>query len=193
MTLDTIRSLHLSRPSHHTLLEHGLRKHAGRYLDDEPEERKAYGLLGGHVEGDRLLIADVVPLRRNVRTDPVHREAMDTQMRAHAFPSETPFERRGWVADPREVLAADLRFRAARLSLVGTYHMHRVPWPHDPTRDACSEIDRILAAGSGLWVVILSLVDPSRPTLRAFYEGRNEHEVPVRVDDHEVVAAESRP
>ena len=65
--------------------------------------------------------------------------------------------------------------------LLGGYHMHRVAWDHDPSRDTCTEIDTRLADSSGLWVFILSMVDPDNPVLRAFFEGHNDKEAPVRL------------
>ena len=97
------------------------------------------------------------------------------------MPSETPLAGRGWATDPRELLAADLAFDAAGSVLFGGYHMHRVPWKHDPLRDRCTEVDRDLAAGSGLLMFILSVVDPDRPILRAYFEGDNDDERGVLV------------
>lgn len=50
-----------------------------------------------------------------------------------------------------------------------------------PLRDTCTAIDTALARGRGLWVVILSLVDPQRPIVRAFFEGDNDREARVAV------------
>ena len=51
--------------------------------------------------------------------------------------------------------------------------MHRVPWGDIPRRDTCTALDTALARESGLWAFILSMVDPERPVLRAFFEGDN--------------------
>jgi hypothetical protein len=65
--------------------------------------------------------------------------------------------------------------------MFGAYHMHRVPWAHDRLRDRCTDLDRHLADNCGLWTIIISMVHPDQPRLRAFYEGRNEWEVPFVV------------
>jgi hypothetical protein len=88
-------------------------------------------------------------------------------------------QRRGWVAHPDEIRSAELACDAAGATIFGSYHMHRVAWSHDPIRDTCTELDTRLAEGSGLWMLILSMVDPERPVLRAFFEGRNDHEAAV--------------
>ncbi len=66
--------------------------------------------------------------------------------------------------------------------LFGAYHMHRVAWSHDPRRDTCTELDQCLARDSGLWTFILSMVEPERPVLRAFFEGDNDREATVRIE-----------
>ena len=167
-----------------TVVEHARRKLAGRYLPDEEQAPKAFGLLGGRFEAGGVVVTTVVPLRRNLRHRPDLAPVVDDLMRRWAVPSETPFERRGWVADPVEVLAAQEASDEAGSALFGAYHMHRVAWPDDPLRDTCTAIDRCLAAGSGLWAFILSMVDPERPILRAFFEGDNGRESPVLVTDH---------
>ena len=58
--------------------------------------------------------------------------------------------------------------------LVGTYHMHRVGWEHDSKRDTPTKLDAVLAEGSGLIMFIISMVDPSSPIIKAFYEGVTE-------------------
>lgn len=165
------------------LLEHARRKLSGRYLPGEEAERKAYGLLGGRQRGDvldGLDVTHVFPLRGNLRSEPQFRPTVDRLMAEVAVPSETPMERRGWVAHPDEIRSAEQTCDSTGSMIFGSYHMHRVPWSHDPARDTCTELDTRLADGSGLWMLILSMVDPQRPVLRAFFEGRNEHEATVR-------------
>lgn len=178
-SLEQIEEILFPEAELHVLLEHCRRKLRGEYLPDEVPERKAYGLLGGRIQGRRIRVGRVVPLCRNLRDRDSNREMMNVRMREHAVPSETPFERRGWVADPKEVMDADRVLGEEGLILFGTYHMHRVAWEHDPLRDTCTEIDRVLAQGSGLWTFVVSLVDPGRPIVRAFFESRNEREVPI--------------
>lgn len=168
---------------HAALVDHGRRKLAGRWEPGEEPAPKAYGLVAGRMTGPRMEVTHVIPLRRNVRDRADLKPHLDRIMHAVAVPSETPMERRGWVADPLEVMAAERRCDEAGAVLFGAYHMHRVAWPHDPWRDSCTAVDRCLARESGLWALILSLVDPARPRVRAFYEGDNLREALVRVED----------
>lgn len=163
------------------LVEHGRRKLGGRWMEGEEQAPKAYGLVGGRIHGLGVEVTHVLPLRNNLRDRPDLKAHVDRLMAAWAVPSETPMDQRGWVADPREVMAAELTFEEAGSTLFGAYHMHRVPWPDDPRRDSCTALDRCLAQASGLWTLILSLVDPSEPRLRAFFEGDNDREAAICV------------
>ncbi len=165
------------------LVGHARRKLAGRYLQLEEQAPKAYGLVGGRLVDGHGEVTHVVPLLRNRRDDSHLKPVLDRVMDELAIRSETPLDRRGWVSDPREILAADELFDQAGSVLLGGYHMHRVPWDHDPLRDRCTDVDRELGSGSGLWMFILSMVDPDKPILRAYFEGDNDQEVPVRVVD----------
>lgn len=163
------------------LVAHARRKLAGSYVPGEEAAPKAYGLIGGRLVNFRAEATHVFPLMRNARHDAHVRDDVDRLMEEFAVRSETPLERRGWVTDPKELMVAERRCERAGSMLLGGYHMHRVAWEHDPARDSCTEIDRKLAEESGLWMFILSMVDPDEPILRAFFEGCNEHEAPVRV------------
>lgn len=171
-------------PAHlyEALVAHARRKLSRRYVEGEEQAPKAYGLVGGRLVHGHGEVTHVVPLLRNQRDEPHLKPVLDQVMDDLAIPSETPLSGRGWATDPRELLAADLAFDAAGSMLLGGYHMHRVPWQHDPLRDTCTEVDRDLGRGSGLLMFILSMVDPDRPVLRAYFEGDNDDERPVRVD-----------
>lgn len=178
--LDAVRTITFPPQPRDRVVEHARRKLRGEYLPEEETAKKSYGLLGGRVQGSDVLVTHAFPLRRNLRWSPQLQPYIDEVMDEVAVASETPFQRRGWVTDPREVRAAEQTCDAAGSTLFGSYHMHRVAWSHDPVRDTCTQLDRRLAEGSGLWCLILSMVDPQRPVLRAFYEGRNEQEALVR-------------
>jgi hypothetical protein len=163
------------------LVGHASRKLRGQYREDETPLRQAFGLLAGIGDGDALQIAEIFPLRRNLRTDSVHGREIDSVVRELATESRTPLDRRGWIAAPEEVIEAQERCDLAGLTLLGTYHMHQVPWRHDPLRDTPTALDAALGRDQGLWMVILSMVDPGRPILRAFWEGRPEIEAKLVV------------
>ena len=165
------------------LLDHARRKLAAQWLPGEEQAPKAYGLVGGRISAGRAAVTHVIPLWNNLRDREDVKGDVDRLMHELAVPSETPLDRRGWVADPREVMAAERRCEAEGSVLFGAYHMHRVPWSHDPRRDTCTSLDRAMARESGLWALILSMVDPERPVLRAFFEGDNSREARVRVEE----------
>lgn len=179
--LEAIREIAFPARAYAQLVGHARRKLREEYLPEEEHERKAYGLLGGRLAGSRADVSHVCPLVTNLRYSPQVKPWIDAQLDEAAVRSETPLDRRGWVADPAEVLRIERTCEADGAELFANYHMHRVPWESDPWRDTCTEIDTRLAEDSGLWVLILSMVDPERPILRAFFEGRNDAEAPVTV------------
>jgi hypothetical protein len=171
----------LPRAQYKTLIRHCLRKLDEDYLEGEAPERKAYGLLGGRLEKTTISIESVASLKLNVRAMQPHKAYMDEFLGRYALPSETPLDRRGWVADPLESRNILLDFGREGLELVGTYHMHRVGWENDPLRDTPTELDTILAEGSEVFQIIISTVDPGKPIVRAFYEGMPEQEIPITI------------
>lgn len=177
--LERIREISMGSAHYATLLGHARRKLLGDHRPGETAEPKAFGLIAGRVDRERAQTTDVVPLARNLRHEASHREQIDALAHALAVPSETPLERRGWLADPKELLAAQRACDLAGTEIFGSYHMHRVGWPEDPRRETCTALDEALARGRGLWMLVLSMVDPDRPVLRAFFEGDNDHEARV--------------
>ncbi|MEJ2632834.1 MAG: hypothetical protein P8011_08490 [Acidihalobacter sp.] len=165
--------------AHKDLLDHCLRKLEERYQEGETPEPKAYGLIGGTVENGTLTVSQIAPLRRNARLTEPHRSFMDDILNRYAVASVTPLERRGWVADPRESRRILTDFDQQQLELVGTYHMHRVSWKGDSLRDMPTELDTVLAEDTDLLMFIISVVDPSSPIVRAFYEGDCAAEIPL--------------
>ncbi len=181
MTLERIEELLFPNHLYGQLVAHARRKLAGEHLPGEERLPKAYGLVGGRLQGPGAEVTHVFPLVRNLRDEPHIKAEMDRLMHEVAVRSETPLDRRGWVADPREVMQAERQCEQSGAVILGGYHMHRVPWDHDPRRDTCTEVDARLAEGSGQWMFILSMVVPDRPVLRAYYEGCNDKEAPVRL------------
>ncbi len=177
--LGRVREIHLAAETYAALLGHARRKLRGEYRPGETRERKAFGLLAGRIDAERIATNDVVALARNLRHDDPYREQIDTLVHALAVPSETPLQRRGWLADPAELIATQQACDLAGTVIFGSYHMHRVGWPEDPNRETCTALDEALARGCGLWMLVLSMVDPDRPVLRAFFEGDNEREARV--------------
>ncbi|OGQ95260.1 MAG: hypothetical protein A2521_03750 [Deltaproteobacteria bacterium RIFOXYD12_FULL_57_12] len=161
------------------IIEHCRRKLRGEYLPGEAKEKKAYGLLAG-VQIDKILdVRACFPLLKNYRSRPPYKEIMDQLMASHAVLSETSLDKRGWVADPAEWTAVMEECRRRQLMPFGAYHMHRVAWPHDRSRDTPTELDTILGAKSRQFMFIVSMVDPETPVIRAFFEGDLGKEAPV--------------
>ena len=104
-------------------------------------------------------------------------------MAEYAIPSETPLAKRGWIADPEELLENVRIMQQENLLLLGAYHMHRVAWPDDPLRETPTTLDTILAAESRMLIFIISMVKTDQPVMRAFYEGDPDREVPILIEN----------
>lgn len=163
------------------MLSHCRRKLQGGYLPGEGKSPKAFGLVGGTMAGNTLAVELIIPLLKNARDCGTQKLAMDSVVNRHAFPSETPLPQRGWVAEPEELDTALCTLHAKGLRLIGNYHMHRLAWPHDPRRDTPTELDTILGSASRMFMFIISMVNPEMPTIRAFFEGVEELELPVEI------------
>jgi hypothetical protein len=192
--LERIARIVLPRSGWQTLVDHARRKLECRWLEHETREQQAFGLLAGRLDHASMRTVEVFPLLRNLRQDPVRGTLVDAAVNELAMPSRTPNEQRGWLADPGEVLTVQRRCDAADLLLYGSYHMHKVPWKHDPLRDTPTTLDRVLAEHQGMWMLILSMVQPQRPRLRAFFDGRLEREAPIVVaEDEQTLAGRASP
>jgi hypothetical protein len=178
--IDKISSIEFTDPCWYAVVAHARRKLEGRWIGCESEERQAFGLLAGDITGAVMRTTRVFPLRRNLRHDPNLGAFVDAAVAKLATPSKTPAGQRGWLADPREVLEVQAQCDLRRELLYGSYHMHKVAWKHDPLRDTPTRLDAALAQHSAMWMLILSMVDPDRPLLRAFFEGCTDREVPIR-------------
>ena len=161
------------------ILAHGKRKLAGDYLPGESKGKKAYGIIAGSQNENLLEVARVLPGKKNVRSEEPYKTYMDRNMAQHAVPSKTPLSKRGWVIDPPEVKECYDICDRENLIVLGTYHMHIVPWEGDPIRDTPTHLDTVLARNSCLFQFIISMVDITNPIIRAFYEGQSEKEVPI--------------
>lgn len=169
----------LPAPHYCSVASHVVRKLTGHYIEGETPERKAFGILAGTLRPGGFTVTAVIPLLVNMRQDDRYREPMDEVVMEHAIPSQTPNQQRGWIANPAELRAIEDLCDAHGWIPFGNYHTHRVPWPHDPRRDSCTQLDRWLSAGSGQWTFIVSAVDLHRLSIRAFYEADNNREATV--------------
>lgn len=167
------------------ILEHCKRRLAGNYLPGESRARRACGLVAG-VQSERTLnVKRIMPLKKNVRDQEPYKTYMDSIMEQYAMPSKTPLSQRGWIADPVELKECCDKCDRNNLIVIGTYHTHIVAWDHDPIRDTPTRLDAVLARNSNLFSFIVSMVDMTRPIIRAFYEGLTEKEaLIVNRDNH---------
>ena len=166
-----------------TVIEHCKRKLSQNYLEGENHERKAFGLIAGRKSGADFIVERCFPLLKNARHLSPYNKVMDSVMTEYAVPSETPFAKRGWIAEPKELLGKIRLIQQDNLLLLGAYHIHRVAWPGDPLRDKPTTLDTVLAADSKMFIFIISMVNVYQPLLRAFYEGKQDREVPVLIQD----------
>jgi len=163
------------------MIHHCLRKLREEYLPEEAPELKAYGLIGGKVVGQSLAVELIEPLYKNCRTGGTMKEYMDPVLDQYAIPSETPLAKRGWAADPVETKKFIRACQQRDLELIGTYHMHRVPWEGDERREKPANLDTELAKDTELFMFIVAVVNKDKPVVRAFYEGYPEQELPIRI------------
>lgn len=156
------------------------RKHLVENADTQNiKDRKAFGLVAGRFTGTDIEVCRCFPLSKNARAREPYKTRMDQLMDKHAIRSVTPLEQRGWVADPEELITKIHQCHDEKIVLLGTYHMHRIAWDHDPVRDTPTKIDTILADKSQLIMFIVSMVKPDRPIIRAFHEGILSQEYPI--------------
>jgi proteasome lid subunit RPN8/RPN11 len=176
-TLDV--TIELSQVCRQEIIAHCRRKLNGDFIGDESAEKKAFGLVAGNKEDSRIIVKRCIALKKNARYQLPYSEYMNKILAQHAISSETELDKRGWVADPQELMEVSRECQEQGLIILGAYHMHRVAWQHDATRDTPTELDGILAAGSRMIMLIVSMVDPVKPLMRAFYEGILEQEIPI--------------
>ena len=176
-TLDV--TIELPRLCWNEIISHCRRKLNGKFIGDESAEKKAFGLVAGNKENSRIIVKRCFALKKNARYELPYSKHMNRILAQHAIPSETELDKRGWVADPQELLDVTGECQEQGLTILGAYHMHRVAWQHDATRDTPTELDRILATESRMIMFVVSMIDPEKPLMRAFYEGILEQEIPV--------------
>jgi len=168
------------------ILEHCKRKLAGDYLPGESRMPRAYGVVAGIQHGPALEVERILPIKKNVRDQEPYKTYMDKIMKQYALPSKTPLSKRGWMTDPAELKACYEECDREGLVVFGTYHMHVVPWEHDPLRDRPTRLDMVLARNSRLFSFIVSMVDVALPRMRAFYEALEAREVPILIQEGEL-------
>lgn len=164
------------------IVSHCKRKLAGDFLPGESEIYRAYGILAGQQLDDGISIDCVLPVKKNARAVEPLKTYMDTVMEKYAKPSKTPMGKRGWITDPLELKECYDICDQKDLQIFGTYHMHIVPWEGDPLRDTPTVLDTVLARKSNLFTFVIAMVDESNPSIKAFFEGELEKEVPVIIE-----------
>jgi len=183
MRVDNIKKIILFNNEKKLLIQHCLRKLNEFYEPSETREKKAYGLLGGKVENNFLYINYIKPLRVNFRSQYGYKQYMDDILNKYAEASETPLSKRGWVASPDELESTFTECDKKNIELVGNYHMHRVAWKHDLTRELPTKLDYVLAKDSGFITFIISAVDLKNLIIRAFFEGDSDKEIDIQIEE----------
>ena len=181
MDLDSTTGVTIELPNAcwEEIISHCRRKLNGKFIGDESAEKKAFGLVAGNQEDSRIIVKRCFVLKKNARYQLPYSEYMNKVLARHAIPSETELDKRGWVADPQELMEAIKECQEEELIILGTYHMHRVAWQNDAIRDTPTELDRILANESRMIMFVVSMVEPDKPLMRAFYEGILAQEIPI--------------
>ncbi len=183
LTKDIPNIIYLPEGCRSILLEHCRRKLDEKYLPDEPREKKAFGIIAGKKTAKGIIVRRCFPLQRNVRLQKPYKDYIDKVMEKYAIPSETPLSKRGWVADPGELQDVLVECQRDNITVVGSYHMHRLAWQHDRDRDTPTKLDDVLGEQSRMIMFIISMVIPDRPVIRAFYEGKLHSEFSIVCDD----------
>lgn len=182
IAFEQVRQIILPYPKWQEILEHCKRKFGGNFLRGESRIRRGYGLIAGIQDEYTLKVERILPFKKNVKDEEPYKTYIDSMIKQYAVPSKTPFSRRGWMTDPKELKELCDRCDREKLIVFGTYHTHLVPWEHDPTRDTPTFLDTILARNSNLFSFIVSMVDIDCPRIRAFYEGSKEKEVSILIE-----------
>ena len=86
------------------IISHCRRKLNGKFIGDESAEKKAFGLVAGNKENSRIIVKRCFALKKNARYQLPYSKHMNRILAQHAIPSETELDKRGWVADPQELL-----------------------------------------------------------------------------------------
>lgn len=181
MDINNYQNAHIIFPDscQQTIFDHCYRKLSGNYLACETNECKAFGIIAGTKVENTIRVERCFPLMKNVRLQEPYKKYLDKVMEEYAIPSETPLSRRGWVADPEELTEVINECQSNYLTMLGSYHMHRVPWEHDRLRETPTTLDAILGEKSRMIMFIVAMVNPEQPVIRAFYEGVLAQELPV--------------
>jgi hypothetical protein len=183
IALEDIKRIALPREVWQEIEAHCTRKLEGNNLPGESREPKAFGLIAGIRLDETLNVTRILPAKKNVRREDPYKTYVDDMVTRYAVPLAQPPSERGWVIDPAELKELYDQCEREELTVLGAYHMHHFPRKDDPKRDTPTLLDRALAKNSGFFSFIVSMVDPSHPRIRAFFEGSSEKEVPVHIGD----------
>ncbi|SEP37752.1 hypothetical protein [Propionispora vibrioides] len=171
----------ISNECYEKMVRHCLRKLNGMYLLEEYHEQQAYGLLGGSIERNKVVVDTVEPLYLNYRIAGNIKQDMDATIKKFAIPAKLPIEERAWVADPIETKNIINRLKKSGLTLIGTYHMHHSnSWIGLESKELPTTLDRVLASDTELFMFIVSIDEFQNSKIRAFYEGALETEAVIK-------------
>jgi DNA-binding protein len=140
---------------------------------------KVFGALIGKKFSDHIEVKDIKIFTQDLRQVEPHKRYMDEMLSKYAQPCpHCVTEDRGWVADPQEVLQAEIEASETGYEVLGYFHMHSCPIPGINM----SQVHRLDVELSNPWyasVIIDMTSEP--PKLRYFIidENKQVHEYPI--------------
>ena len=114
-----IKQIVFPKAQYDDLMAHCHRKFNEKYLPEEKHERKAYGLIGGKRDAEKMVVAKVFALRKNVRKDEQYDDEMTKAMYNHAIPSKTPFEPQMTSSEAAESVTIVIKTSESRATALG--------------------------------------------------------------------------
>jgi proteasome lid subunit RPN8/RPN11 len=178
--------IYLKNDVYEEIKNHCLRKLSGHYLKNETQETQAYGLLGARIENNTIHIEKIFPCRQNFRNDTSVVHHINSLVDRYALSADTPIHQRGWVIQPEELLEAYDEVEALGLEVIGSYHMHHDgSWLTDMPKEYPSQFDAKLAENSEMLMFIVSIKSGSLYSIRAFYNGLQNKEIRIIINDVE--------
>lgn len=161
-SLVEVEELVFPRHVYWQIVAHARRKLSGRYLPGEEPAPVAYGAVGGRLVNGSGEVTRAVPLAAE---RPLGSLLDDVTVRPRTGPGTPPRRRQDAV-------------------LFGGYQAGSATSRHAGPGRRRSHVESDVAAGSGLWMFVLSMVEAEIPVLNAHFEGDRTRQAPVRLSHY---------
>lgn len=172
---ESITRIRITRDDWNRIAHHCKRKLNGFYFNNETEEKQAYGIVGGSINGVTAEIKQIFELKQNYRINSNMTSHMNNLMNKLAVPSGLAIEKRGWVVSPVELANTITNLENMNCDMIGTYHMHHEnSWYGDPVKCLPTELDKELCKNTDMIMFIVHINSGEKATIRAFYEAVTE-------------------